>query len=145
MEKYVYFIEETADVIDAIDNDDDLLSFVMNAIKTDDEQTKDELHEKLYDILFSDDAVTGNGSGSYTMNTRKADEYVSRNLYLLAHAFDEFGYDSKAIINTLNNPEYCDVLIRCYMLPTCIDEAIKYFKHRLNKNKIEWKNNYEKI
>lgn len=133
MEKYVYFIEETADVIDAIDNDDDLLSFVMNAIKTDDEQTKDELHEKLYDTLIDEDAVTGNKSGSYTINTRKADEYVSRNLYLLAHAFDEFGYDSKAIINTLNNPEYCDVLIRCYMLPTCIDEAIKYFEYNLNK------------
>lgn len=137
MEKYVYFIEETADVIDAIDNDDDLLSFVMNAIKTDDEQTKDELHEKLYDILFSDDAVTGNGSGSYTMNTFKAEEYVSHNLSLLANAFDDFGYDSKAIIDTLIKPEWCDVLIRCYMLSTCIDEAIKYFKHRLNKNKIK--------
>lgn len=133
MEKYVYFIEETADVIDAIDNDDDLLSSVMNAIKTDDEQTKDELHEKLYDTLIDDDAVTGNKSGSYTMNTHKADEYVSRNLYLLADAFDEFGYDSKAIINTLNNPEHCDVLIRCYMLSTCIDEAIIYFKHNLNR------------
>lgn len=133
MEQYDYLREEANDVIDAIDNDDDLLSFVMNAIKTDDEQTKDELHEKLYDILFSDDAVTGNGSGSYTMNTFKAEEYVSHNLSLLADAFDDFGYDSKAIINTLNNPEYCDVLIRCYMLPTCIDEAIKYFKYNLNK------------
>ena len=133
MEQYDYLREEANDVIDAIDNDDDLLSFVMNAIKTDDEQTKDELHEKLYDILFSDDAVTGNGSGSYTMNTFKAEEYVSHNLSLLADAFDDFQYDSKAIINTLNNPEYCDVLIRCYMLPTCIDEAIKYFKYNLNK------------
>lgn len=127
IEKYDYFREELDDVLDAID--DDLTKTIINGIKTNDEN----LNDKIYEILFDNDSVTGNASGSYTMNTLKAEEYVSRNLYLLADAFDEFGYDSKAIINTLNNPEHCDVLIRCYMLPTCIDEAIKYFEYNLNK------------
>lgn len=67
------------------------------------------------------------------MNTLKAEEYVSRNLDLLADAFNDFGYDDTAIINTLRNPEWCDVLIRCYMLPACIDKAIEIIKHNLNR------------
>ena len=43
----------------------------------------DELRDELYDNLWDEDSVTGNGSGSYTFNREKAKEYVSDNMDLM--------------------------------------------------------------
>ena len=43
----------------------------------------DELRDSLYDNLWDEDSVTGNGSGSYTFNREKAKEYVSDNMDLM--------------------------------------------------------------
>ena len=45
-----------------------------NGIKVTSEN-RDELEEQLNDDLFTCDSVTGNGSGSYTFNTWRAEEY----------------------------------------------------------------------
>lgn len=108
---YDYYKEVTEDVIDYIDINIDLTEF----------ETRHDLYEYLYDVLFVEDSVTGNASGSYTMNNRRAWEYVGDNLDLLGDALDEFG---EARYTLLQGAEACDVTIRCYVLAECIDNAL---------------------
>jgi hypothetical protein len=47
---------------------------------------------ELYDLLWVEDSVTGNGSGSYTFNRCQAKEYLKGNLMIeLEDALNEFG------------------------------------------------------
>lgn len=78
------------------------------------------LHEEMYDFMFCDDSVTGNASGSYTCNSWVAENNLCHNLELLGEACDEFDCKPK-----LDNAEWCDVTIRCYLLDNAISEVIK--------------------
>lgn len=78
------------------------------------------LHEKMYDFMFIDDSVTGNASGSYTFNSWQAEENLCHNMDLLEEACEEFDCKPK-----LDNAEWCDVTIRCYLLDDAISEVIK--------------------
>lgn len=51
----------------------------------------DGLSEYLNDELWTADSVTGNGSGSYTFSTWKAEEYLAHNWDILTEALEEFG------------------------------------------------------
>ena len=86
---------------------------------------------ELYDNLFFEDSVTGNASGSYTFNTWESEEYICHNLDLLKDAFDEFGCD----IDRIFDAEYSDVLIRCYLLDSCLSEVIEELKEENNEDK----------
>ena len=81
--------------------------------------------DKLYDDLFIDDSVTGNGSGSYTFNRELAREYIYNNEHLLEEAVKEFRCSSEEIANHIFDYEWQDVTIRCYLLDQAIDEAIE--------------------
>ena len=74
----------------------------------------DDDREKLNVDMWVADEVTGNGSGSYTFNSFKAEEYVCHNLDLLKEAIDEFCVDSATLRDKLDG-EWADVIIRCYM------------------------------
>lgn len=63
---------------------------ILDYIKEND--CKDMSYDELYDLLFIDDSVTGNASGSYTFNTWQAKDNLRGNLSLLADALTEFGY-----------------------------------------------------
>lgn len=93
---------------------------------------KNDLCSKLYDDLFVDDTVTGNGSGSYTFNTYQAEENLCHNLDLLKDAFDEFGVSYSEVLE--RGAEYCDVTIRCYLLGTAIKEALDELKEELQSD-----------
>lgn len=108
---YDYYKEVTKDVVDYIENNIDLSEF----------DSLVDLQEYLYDELFVEDNVTGNASGSYTMDNRKAREYVGDNLDLLGDALEEFG---EARHTLSQGAEACDVTIRCYVLGECIDNAL---------------------
>ena len=82
----------------------------------------DAFQEKLYDTLWIEDSVTGNGSGSYTFSTWRAEEYLSHNLDLLDEAAREFCCDIDIL---KNGAEYCDVTIRCYLLGQAIAETLE--------------------
>lgn len=83
----------------------------------------EDLANQLEQDLWIDDSVTGNASGSYTFSTWKAEDYLSHNWDLLAEALREFGCDD---VNALEKgAEWCDVLIRCYLLNGCIWEALE--------------------
>lgn len=75
--------------------------------------------EYLLDDLFCDDSVTGNGSGSYFFNAWKAREALYGNEHLLSDALTDFGYG----VETIEDPETCDVLVRCYLLPECLSDV----------------------
>lgn len=90
----------------------------------------DDFEQKLYDILFVEDYVTGNASGSYTCNARKAEEYLCHNLDLLADAFDEFCCDNDIL---RIGAEACDVTIRCYLLGQCLSDVLEEIKDELEE------------
>ena len=73
------------------------------------------------DLMFDQDEITGNGSGSYTFNTWKAEQNLTGNLDLLREAKDELDPNTDLIEK---GPEYCDVLIRCYLLDWCFRKAL---------------------
>ena len=84
--------------------------------------------DNLYDELFVEDSVTGNASGSYTFNTYQAEENICHNMDLLNEACNVFGCEPK-----LDNAEWCDVTIRCYLLGDAIEEAIEELKEEIEE------------
>lgn len=88
--------------------------------------SRDEAQEKLYDDLWINDSVTGNGSGSYTFNSYQAKEYIMDNMELCKEALEEFCVDPQTIADKFlcEDFEYFDVTIRCYLLGQAIDKAL---------------------
>ena len=86
----------------------------------------DELRENLYDNLWDEDSVTGNGSGSYTFNREEAKKYVSDNMDLMVEAYKEFN-SIERLVSDLEalDFEIIDVTIRCYLLPQALDEVLE--------------------
>lgn len=110
-EKYNYLEQVTSDAKEAI------LEY-MDEWEFDD---RDELEQIANDELLMDDGVTGNASGSYYCNTWKAEEAVCHNWDLLEEAIDEFGGDTDIL---RQGAEFCDVVIRCYLLGQAINAAL---------------------
>lgn len=97
---------------------DDVLEYINNEINFEDFDTLEELGEHLNEVLFTEDSVTGNASGSYTFNTYEAEENTCHNLNLLGEALEEFGSGADYLIT--HGAEAADVTIRCYLLGECI-------------------------
>jgi hypothetical protein len=85
----------------------------------DDEDSKDKLASQIQEDTQDNDDVTGNGSGSYTMSRMMADLFLVGNSSLYAEALEELGgtFDEE--------PENRDIVIRCYLLPRAIEEALE--------------------
>ena len=95
---------------------------ILDNLKYWDFADRDELEEVANDELWCNDAVTGNASGSYTFNTWQAEENLCHNMDELEEACNEFGQDIGEAVK--QGAEYCDVTIRCYLLPQAISAAI---------------------
>lgn len=121
--KYNYYKAVKYDVLNAI-RDYDFSEF----------ETLEEFEEKLNEDLWIDDSVTGNGSGSYTFNRWKAEEYVHDNFDLMHEAAEEFCQEEE-FKTCLWDEEYenIDVSIRCYLLNGCIAEALEEIKEEFEK------------
>lgn len=76
----------------------------------------DDVVEAIYEALWADDSVTGNGSGSYTFNAYKAAHMVADNYSIVSEVLEEFCPDADTVKEWLSSPETLDVVIRCYML-----------------------------
>lgn len=104
---------------------DDVLSYINDEIRPGEYWDRDELESHLNDTLWADDCVTGNCSGSYTFNSAKAKEYVMDNHDLLREAFEEFDCKDKLGEYFIEEDwESMDVTIRCYVLNSCISDAL---------------------
>ena len=112
MTNYNYRMAMLKDVEDYIDNEINLEEWKGN---------RDGLAEHLNDVLWCEDSVTGNASGSYTFNTYQAEEYICHNLDILADALDEWGIDENPF---KKGAEWCDVTIRCYLLSEIIEMTL---------------------
>ncbi len=90
----------------------------------------DEAYQELYDDLWIEDNVTGNGSGSYTFDNYKAKEYVTDNIELCAEALREFCVDAETIADKFlyEEWEYFDVTIRCYLLGEVLGEVLEGYR-----------------
>lgn len=126
MSDYNYYEAVKNDILNAIpeyleNNTIDLNDY----INTDGDIDFDELSEKLNELLWVNDSVTGNASGSYTCNTYQAEEYLAHNWDLLQETLTEFSYDNYNPIK--KGAKWCDVIIRCYILGICITDALNEF------------------
>lgn len=117
--------------IDAMKND--IEDYIKNEINTANYSDRDELESDLNDILWTEDSITGNASGSYTFNRAEAAEYVNDNIDLLSEACAEFGIDSATVGEKFLDEdwEYFDVTIRCYLLSHAISEALDEIEDNL--------------
>lgn len=110
-EKYNYMEQVTSDAKEAI----------LECMDEWDFNDRDELEQIANDVLWVNDSVTGNASGSYYCNAWKAEEALCHNWDLLEEAIDEFGGDTDIL---RQGAESCDVTIRCYLLVQAIGAAL---------------------
>lgn len=110
---------------------DDVVEYLEDNV-LDDPMSLDEINnidvDELNDDLWIEDSVTGNGSGSYTMDALEAERNLVGNYNLLCEALTEFGEEDKTVVDF--QPEDADVTIRCYLLSQAIDDAIDYLKEK---------------
>lgn len=97
--------------------------------------------ENIYDCLCNADDITGNMSGSYTLNRYQAEENIAHNMELLHDACEYFGANG---LELLNDPEKADVCIRCYLLGQVISELQKEENDKNEKIKVVKKVEYFK-
>lgn len=118
-EFYDYEKAVKRDALEALENYDEVKEI----------EDVDDLAEFIGDKLWVDDSVTGNASGSYTMDSYKAMKYVVDNMDLLNEAISEFGEDYSEIGEKFLNEEwdYFDVTIRCYILSGLEQDIAKEF------------------
>ena len=97
----------------------------LNKVELDPLYEDDNIEDILYDILITEETVTGNGPNYYDIEERCYD-YLKGNLNLYfeaAYEFDDYpNADSKW---TSSNPaQHMDCVIRCYLLDECLNEAL---------------------
>lgn len=123
---YNYYEAVKNDVMEYINYEIDLNEWKGN---------REGLEEKLNEDLWTVDSVTGNGSGSYTFSTWKAEENLCHNLDLLEEALDEFGSDKGYLLE--EGAEAADVTIRCYLLAPTIAEVLDELEDELAEDEEE--------
>ena len=105
---------------------EDVKNYIDNEITISDYSDRDELESYLNDELWNCDSVTGNASGSYTMNRLTARDYVIDNIDELNDAVENFGIDKNIVGEKFleEDFEWCDVTIRCNLLSGAISEVL---------------------
>ncbi len=99
----------------------DLKEFILD--RWDEKEIKDLDRNEVYDEAFTEDSVTGNGSGSYFFNAWKAKESIfNMDEDLLRETISVFDIDMS---EHWGDWEYLDVSVRCYALEQIdIDELL---------------------
>lgn len=92
-----------------------------------DPREDDEISDYWYDILWSEDCITGNG-GSWYAKEEECEEFLAHNIDLALEACEEFGVDMKKLFKEAskgNAARYIDCTIRCYLLGECLEQALE--------------------
>ena len=115
MEYYNYYDAVKDDVIKAIQEDTEL--------EPREDEDRDNYRERLEDALWASE-VTGNGDYAYYYSDEEdAIAAVMWNLDLCKETYIDFGIDEDAV-DFMSSIRSVDVSIRCYVLPSAIDNAI---------------------
>lgn len=127
---YNYLKNVTADAKEAIKE-----NYTEEEIRENLESSHNRQHfeERLQDELWTNDSVTGNGSGSYTFNTYQAEENLAHNHDLLEECAAEFGIVPTISTGWEHGAEWWDCLIRCYLLPQAISQALDEIEEELEE------------
>lgn len=93
----------------------------------------DDVWDEFYEDLFMDDSVTGNASGSYWFNSKKAEESLGEFIWDedIVWLLEEMG-DSVADV-VKRGPEVTDVIIRCGMLGQVEDDVWDYVEELMKE------------
>lgn len=123
MEKYDYRRAITDDIKDWIVNETDIIE---EGIK---EDRDDDLSNWIYEEVFDEDSVTGNGPYYYGTEDF-CSECLSGNFDILYEAAHEFAIDDEVNILIKHYEDkdlarYFDCTIRCYLLMECVYAAIE--------------------
>lgn len=86
----------------------------------------DSAWDAFYEDLYIDDSVTGNASGSYWFNSKKAEESLGKFIWDedIVWLLEEMGYTIEDVVK--RGPEEADVIIRYAMLYHVEDAVKKY-------------------
>lgn len=89
----------------------------------------EKMRAEIFDATLRNDSITGDASGSYTMNRATAKEYVIENIDLLKKVVDEYGFDKNDIGEQFLSEEWeqFDVLIRLYLVGEYFDDIFSEF------------------
>lgn len=91
-------------------------------------EDREDAEQGLYDEMWCDDSITGNGngSGSYTFCRATAKKYVLDNMKLCIEALKEFCVEAETVAEKFLSEdwEYFDVTIRCYLLGQAISKVL---------------------
>ena len=117
MTYYEYLKNETEDVISYLKE-----NYSLQTLSAKTSKDRDSFCDQLEDALYTEDSVTGNGSGSYTFDRIEAEQNLVSNWELLREAKSALSTDFDPLTA---GPEACDVLIRCYLLPEAINLALQ--------------------
>ena len=106
----------------------DLKDWIKDAVDNLDELKDDDMPDWIYDEVWAEDSVTGNGLSFYA-DEDTCSEYLSGNYDLVYEAMNTFGYDDiNTLIDQYKNQSlarYFDCTVRCYLLSECIGIAIE--------------------
>lgn len=104
----------------------DVAQYIRNNVTLSDYEDADALREDLNDTLWTEDSVTGNGSGSYTFSREDAKRFViEAGLDHLVEAMREFGQLEEIGPKMADGEwEHLDVTIRCYLLGQAVDTVL---------------------
>ena len=106
---------------------DDIINYTLMTYTDDDFNDPDFWSWRLYDELWVESCITGNGeAGPYFSSTAKAREAVfgnPENIDLLCNALEEFGADADSYRKAMKNANYADTTIRCFLLSQAIEMA----------------------
>lgn len=92
---------------------------------------KEDWCDKLEEDLWLNDNVTGNASGSYTMDIYKAEENLCHNWDLIIEVNKLMGNEEAIISDGYTyGAEYWDICIRCYLLNQAIQKAINELEEK---------------
>ena len=108
---YDYYEEVYSDITVYIEENIDVNGF----------ESREALEKYIIDEILDSD-VTGSANTSYTLNRYIAEEYLCHNLYLLSEVLEECGIDGNMALSS--GAEYCDVLIRCYLVPPLVSKVL---------------------
>lgn len=107
-QKYNYRIEMASDILDYINRN----------ITLDNWEFRDDLEDYLYNEMWVNNYITGNG-GNYYDTEISCESYLAYNLDLMMEACEEFCVDMKTLLQHYHDDDlarYLDCTIRCYLL-----------------------------
>ena len=110
----------------------DILNYINSNITLDDWEFRNDLEDYLYNELWANDSITGNGGNYYSLEFICSD-CLAYNLELIMEACEEFCIDMKTLSQHHHDGDlarYLDCTIRCYVLGQAIDRVLEKYENK---------------